>query len=111
MGSSGLMNLAFLGVAVVISLVGVTVLWLVRRKPRSMEAGMRAFSRELDALAPPGARATRPEAHVDRVKPTQARPAGPPRRPAAAPGRPHRPRPRSGAPARRDGSPPRRSQE
>ncbi|MFN2609073.1 MAG: hypothetical protein ABR511_14470 [Acidimicrobiales bacterium] len=46
-------NLAYLGVAVVISLVGCLVLWLRTRRPRSMEHSIREFSRELDALAPP----------------------------------------------------------
>ncbi len=45
-------NLAYLGIAVVISLVGCLVLWLRYRRPQSMEESMRAFSRELDALAP-----------------------------------------------------------
>lgn len=112
--SSGLLNLAFLGVAVVVSVVGVTVLWLVRRKPRSMEAGIRAFSRELEALAPPDSRATRPETHVDNVTPSPIRPAVEPRplRPASSRSGAHRrSRPRAGAPADRDGSPPRRAPE
>ncbi|MGI9032272.1 MAG: hypothetical protein DLM54_02905 [Acidimicrobiales bacterium] len=45
-------NLAYLGIAVVISLIGCVVLWLRTRRPRSMEHSMREFSRELDALAP-----------------------------------------------------------
>jgi hypothetical protein len=45
-------NLAYLGIAVVLSLVGCLVLWLRTRRPRSMEHSMREFSRELDALAP-----------------------------------------------------------
>ncbi|HEX2273254.1 MAG TPA: hypothetical protein VHG90_05210 [Acidimicrobiales bacterium] len=45
-------NLAYLGIAVVISLIGFLVLWLRHRRPRSMEHSMRAFTRELDALAP-----------------------------------------------------------
>jgi hypothetical protein len=45
-------NLAYLGIAVVISLIGFFVLWLRHRRPQSMEHSMRAFSRELDALAP-----------------------------------------------------------
>lgn len=110
--SSGLVNLAFLGVAVVVSLVGVTILWLVRRKPRSMEAGMRAFTRELEALAPPEARATRSEAHVDHVTPAPIRPVAPKRGTGPPPGRPHRgQRPRAGAPPERDGSPSRRPPE
>ncbi|MCU1462257.1 MAG: hypothetical protein JWO37_2332 [Acidimicrobiales bacterium] len=45
-------QLVFLGVAIVISLIGCGLLWLRHRKPRSMEAHMDAFSRELRALAP-----------------------------------------------------------
>jgi hypothetical protein len=45
-------QLVFLGVAIVISLVGCSLLWLRHRKPRSMAAHMDAFSRELQALAP-----------------------------------------------------------
>ena len=47
-------NLVYLGMAVVISLVGCTVLWLRHRRPRSMEHSIREFSRELEALAPDG---------------------------------------------------------
>lgn len=45
-------NLAYLGIAVVISLIGFLVLWLRHRRPQSMEHSLRAFARELDALAP-----------------------------------------------------------
>ncbi len=45
-------NLVYLGIAVVLSLVGCTVLWLRNRPPRSMEHSIREFSRELEALAP-----------------------------------------------------------
>ena len=45
-------NLIYLGIAVLLSLVGSFVLWLRSRQPRSMEAGMREFARELQALAP-----------------------------------------------------------
>jgi hypothetical protein len=44
--------LVFLGIAVVLSLVGCLVLWLRMRQPRSMDAHIRDFARELDALAP-----------------------------------------------------------
>jgi hypothetical protein len=47
-------NLVYLGMAVVLSLVGCTVLWLRNRRPRSMEASIKEFSKELDALAPDG---------------------------------------------------------
>ena len=54
-------NLAFLGLAVVLSLVGCLLLWLRRRRPKSMEANVREFARELAALAPgpPPGRGTR----------------------------------------------------
>ena len=45
-------NLLYLGIAILLSLVGSFVLWLRSRQPRSMEAGMREFARELQALAP-----------------------------------------------------------
>jgi hypothetical protein len=44
--------LVFLGIAVGLSLVGCGVLWLRSRQPGSMEAHIRDFERELDALAP-----------------------------------------------------------
>ncbi|HEX8770204.1 MAG TPA: hypothetical protein VF711_05485 [Acidimicrobiales bacterium] len=45
-------NLVYLGIAVVLSLVGCGVLWLRNRRPTTMEASIRDFSRELGALAP-----------------------------------------------------------
>ena len=45
-------NLVYLGIAVVLSLLGSLILWLRHRKPRSMEAHMQRFARELEALAP-----------------------------------------------------------
>jgi hypothetical protein len=45
-------NLVYLGIAVVLSMLGCLVLWLRHRKPRSMEAHMQQFARELGALAP-----------------------------------------------------------
>ena len=44
--------LVFLGIAAVLSLAGCLVLWLRMRQPRSMDAHIRDFARELDALAP-----------------------------------------------------------
>jgi hypothetical protein len=46
-------NLIWLGIAVVLSVVGWIFLWLRQRRPRSTEASVREFSRELEALAPP----------------------------------------------------------
>jgi hypothetical protein len=45
-------NLVYLGIAVVLSLVGCGVLWLRNRRPTTMEASIKDFSRELGALAP-----------------------------------------------------------
>jgi hypothetical protein len=45
-------NLAFLGIALVLSLTGCLLLWLRSRPPRSVEAHIRDFARELEALAP-----------------------------------------------------------
>ena len=44
--------LAFLGVAVLISLVGCGVLYLRSRQPTSLESGIDAFKREMHALSP-----------------------------------------------------------
>ena len=44
--------LVFLGIAVVLSLAGCLFLWLRTRPPRSIDAHIRDFARELDALAP-----------------------------------------------------------
>ena len=45
-------NLLYLLVAVALSVLGCTLLWLRHRKPRRLEAGIDEFSRELRALAP-----------------------------------------------------------
>lgn len=45
-------GLLFLGIALVVSMVGCLVLWVRHRQPRSMDAHIRDFARELDALAP-----------------------------------------------------------
>jgi hypothetical protein len=44
--------LIFLGIAAALSGIGFLVLWLRNRPPRSVDAHIRAFSRELEALAP-----------------------------------------------------------
>ena len=44
--------LVFLGIAVGLSLLGVLVLWVRHRPPKSFDAHIRAFSKELEALAP-----------------------------------------------------------
>jgi hypothetical protein len=62
--------LLFLGIALVLSLIGFGVLWMRNRPPRSVDAHIRAFARELEALAPEPPSLTQ-------------RPASPPPRPAA----------------------------
>ena len=56
-----------LAIALGITLVGCLVLWLRHRKPHTMEAHIREFTRELEALAPEtrrrGSRTTRPGGH------------------------------------------------
>ena len=44
--------LAFLMIALVISVVGSTVLYLRNRGPSSLESGIDTFRREMQALAP-----------------------------------------------------------
>lgn len=46
--------LLFLCIALVLSGVGVFVLWLQHRSPNTTDSGIDAFQREMDALAPPG---------------------------------------------------------
>ena len=65
--------LAYLGIAVGLSLIGLVALSLARRRPRSMQSGMETFSRELRALAPPDAKAARLETHVEHVQPAPLR--------------------------------------
>ena len=53
-------NLLYLGLAVVFSIIGATIIYLRNRKPTSLNAGIEEFQRELRALAPdkrPGGRA------------------------------------------------------
>jgi hypothetical protein len=44
--------LIFLGVAVVVSLVGIAIMALRARQPTSLESGIDAFKREMRALEP-----------------------------------------------------------
>jgi hypothetical protein len=44
---------AFLLVALLLSLLGSTVLWLRSRKPTSLSSGIDSFRREMQALSPP----------------------------------------------------------
>jgi hypothetical protein len=61
-------SLVYLGIAVVLSLVGCTVLWLRNRRPRSMEHSIKEFTRELDALAPEGLNQDGPGAPRSRLR-------------------------------------------
>ncbi len=45
-------NLIYLLLAVAFSIIGSLILWYRHRRPRSMEAGIDEFNRELRALAP-----------------------------------------------------------
>ena len=45
-------NLLYLALAVVLSTIGVLVLWFRTRRPRSMNSHIEEFARELEALAP-----------------------------------------------------------
>ena len=43
----------FLGIALVVVAVGGAVLYVQHRQPTTLESGLDAFKREMDALAPP----------------------------------------------------------
>jgi hypothetical protein len=43
----------FLGIAAVVVIVGGLVLYVQHRQPSTLESGLDAFKREMDALAPP----------------------------------------------------------
>lgn len=45
--------LAFLGIVIVVSALGSLVVWLRHRSPTTLESGIEAFQREMEALAPP----------------------------------------------------------
>ena len=55
----------FLLIVVVVCGIGGIVLWIQHREPSTMESGLDAFKREMDALAPP---IDHPEPKVRRVK-------------------------------------------
>ena len=65
--------IGFLLIVVVVCAVGGIVLWFQHRQPNTLESGLDAFRREMNALAPP----------EDRVEPTLRRAKRPTR-----PGRP-----------------------
>jgi uncharacterized membrane protein YccC len=50
-------NLLYVGIAIGLSVLAILILWYRNRKPKSLEAGIEEFQRELRALAPgaPGA--------------------------------------------------------
>jgi hypothetical protein len=60
-------NLLWVIGAVVFSTLVICLIWLRNRKPTSMEAGIKEFSRELRALAPDDNSATGREGRVDRA--------------------------------------------
>jgi hypothetical protein len=45
-------NLIYLVIAVVLSVIGSLIHWYRNRQPRSMDHGIRQFSKGLEALAP-----------------------------------------------------------
>jgi hypothetical protein len=45
-------NLLYLGIAVLISILGGLIIYVRNRKPTSLNAGIEEFQRELRALAP-----------------------------------------------------------
>ena len=45
-------NLLYLGLAILFSIIGATVIYYRNRKPTSLNAGIEEFQRELRALAP-----------------------------------------------------------
>jgi hypothetical protein len=82
LASVDLANLVYLAGALLAATLGSAVYVLRHRKPRSMEAAINAFSRELRALAP-DARSERAATSSTSVSPGGARSSvGPPRRPA-----------------------------
>lgn len=84
---------AFLLSFLFLSVIGALVMWARDREPRSMEAHMKAFERQLDALSPETpiehaagpARATRP---TRPARPAPARHRRPPTRPRTRGSRP-----------------------
>lgn len=45
--------IGFLLIVLVVSAIGSLILWLQHRSPSTLESGIDAFQREMDALAPP----------------------------------------------------------
>ena len=57
--------IVFLLIVVVVCGIGGLVLWIQHRQPNTLESGLDAFKREMDALAPP---ADDPEPKLRRAK-------------------------------------------
>jgi hypothetical protein len=68
--------IGFLLIVVVVCGIGGFALWVQHREPNTMESGLDAFKREMDALAPP---ADDPEPKLRRAK-RPTRPGVPPAR-------------------------------
>ena len=45
--------LVFLLIVIVVSVVGSLIVWLQHRSPTTLESGIQAFQKEMEALAPP----------------------------------------------------------
>jgi hypothetical protein len=48
--------IGFLLIALAVSVIGGAVLWYQHRSPTALDSGIKAFKREMDALAPPDER-------------------------------------------------------
>lgn len=68
--------IGFLLIVVVVSGIGGLVLWLQHREPNTLESGLDAFKREMNALAPPS---DHPQPRVRRAKRPTPPGGGPPR--------------------------------
>jgi len=72
-------NLWYLVLVIALSVLGGAAVWAFRNRPRSMQASMDAFHRELDAIAPrrtgsePTTRVGEGAAHLDDVHPIPLR--------------------------------------
>ena len=45
--------LVFLLIVIVVSVVGSLIVWMQHRSPTTLESGIEAFQKEMEALAPP----------------------------------------------------------
>lgn len=46
-------SIGFLLIVLVVSVIGCTILWWRHRSPSTLESGIEAWHREMEALAPP----------------------------------------------------------